>query len=58
MDGRFKKFFQLETSDFIKASEAKVNTRESLMSGSSPPDGDVFASTGTQGAFYRVFLTS
>ena len=28
------------------------------MNGSSPPDGDVFASIGTQGVFYRVFLTS
>ena len=43
---------------FYKASEAKVNTRESLMHGSLPPEGDVFASIGMQGAFYRVFLTS
>ena len=43
---------------FYKASEAKVNTRESLMHGSLPPEGDVFASIGTQGVFYRVFLTS
>ena len=28
------------------------------MNGSSPPEGDVFASIGTQGVFYRVFLTS
>jgi len=53
-------FFQFinDSSDFIKASPAKVNTRESLMNGSSPLNGDVFASIGTQGVFYRVFLTS
>ena len=28
------------------------------MNGSSPLNGDVFASIGTQGVFYRVFLTS
>ena len=26
------------------------------MNGSSPPEGDVFASIGTQGVFYRVFF--